>query len=470
MAKKNKEKPFDYETYRDLLTRVPTHEEAKAIHKTLAPKIRSLAPEEYYNMDSEKLWEYAVAYSWDAHISPFNYGDNTPNIKDLNNLLKVNTRANINAQLEIGRGTNGLKFLNYYVKEYLYNTEIGGRSKTMIEAKDDISFVYKVVIKLMYHSCTNITRNNIYSFFKIASIQVPSNFKPAVASVLWDKLGIQKLDKDATQLNILCPSEGWVSRCLSSYKIAHDNPHIKIRYHTIDPNPQVKVAYNTMTKFLKNFGGFNRVKNWETTYHFGGSQDIESIPTDLIGSMDVVGTSPPYFGITELYGFNIALIGDNEFDPTKGFQTDHGNMMVEDLPEFLVTNPTADSVTQFDKEFKIIKTNDLEKDFTSANPNCVYFWEASQASNIDSYTGWQEEYLRPTITNAHIALKENGYLWINVANSKGMPTFEDDVTKIVEECGFEHVETYKMLISRSPALKDKTKNKPFEPIFIFKKR
>ena len=60
-------------------------------------------------------------------------------------------------------------------------------------------------------------------------------------------------------------------------------------------------------------------------------------------------------------------------------------------------------------------------------------------------------------------------MWINIANVKTNQEMEADTVQISIDSGFEHHETMEMLISRSPALKDKNKL-PYETVFIFKKK
>ena len=456
------------ERYHALLKEVPSIDEMKRAYIKLQQKILKLPKPQYYMLDDEGRREYAMAYAYDAMMGDLVSKDTTPNIKDLNNLLKAHPTSIIDG-VKLKRNTNGLKFINHYVKEYIIGTkvEIGGSGrKTMTDAHQDHSFIYKSVIKMMKMNI-DISRNNIYGFFKIASIQVPSNFKPLVASALWHKWGIEQLPKNQKELNIFCPSEGWTSRLLSSYKIAQNNPHIQVNYYTVDPNPQVKSAYELMVKFLSEYGGFNKIKNWHTHYYFGGSQDEDAIPSDVKGKIDIAGTSPPYFGTSEKYGYNVALHGLKPIDENIHVNVDGTDVHLGDLAIVLATT-TTEKLKQGENEYQIVKTNDLKENYQNTE-DLQYFWEASQSSNIDSYTGWKETFLRPTIENIYKNLRDGGYMWINIANVKTNQEMEADTVQISIDSGFEHHETMEMLISRSPALKDKNKL-PYEPVFIFKKK
>ena len=63
------------------------------------------------------------------------------------------------------------------------------------------------------------------------------------------------------------------------------------------------------------------------------------------------------------------------------------------------------------------------------------------------------------------ALKNNGWLIVNIANTKKYNNLEKDTIGKAQEVGFKYVDTYYLLLSKV----SKNKGYKTEPIFIFKK-
>ena len=137
-------------------------------------------------------------------------------------------------------------------------------------------------------------------------------------------------------------------------------------------------------------------------------------------------------------------------------------------------------------------------DFVFTSP--PYFgWEAygeepEQSSiKFDTEDMWKEHFLKKTIANAHIGLKTDKYLALNVANTKQYKTFEEDTVQMAKDVGFEHTDTWWLSLSTQQGTPqvitldgDTTEKKQkqqymgeykrpdkegrkFEPTFIFKK-
>ena len=77
---------------------------------------------------------------------------------------------------------------------------------------------------------------------------------------------------------------------------------------------------------------------------------------------------------------------------------------------------------------------------------------------------WINGYLKSTINNCYQGLKQGGYLVVNISNTTKYQNIEEDFIKIVEDIGFEYVDTYGLILSSISG-----KGVKLEPIFIYKK-
>jgi len=75
---------------------------------------------------------------------------------------------------------------------------------------------------------------------------------------------------------------------------------------------------------------------------------------------------------------------------------------------------------------------------------------------------WLNDFLRQTIKNCKIALKKNGYMIINISNTKNNDWIEQETIKIAKAEGFKFVNTYYLILSSIAG-----KGIKREPIFIF---
>ena len=57
---------------------------------------------------------------------------------------------------------------------------------------------------------------------------------------------------------------------------------------------------------------------------------------------------------------------------------------------------------------------------------------------------------------------------INIANVKSFKNLEDITIKVAKEEGFNHEDTYNLILSKIPG-KGKSSGKKLEPIFVFRK-
>lgn len=77
---------------------------------------------------------------------------------------------------------------------------------------------------------------------------------------------------------------------------------------------------------------------------------------------------------------------------------------------------------------------------------------------------WINQFLWQTIKNCKFALKDNGYMIINIANTKSNDWIEEETIRIAKKEGFEFIDTYYLILSSISG-----NGKKREPIFIFKK-
>lgn len=89
--------------------------------------------------------------------------------------------------------------------------------------------------------------------------------------------------------------------------------------------------------------------------------------------------------------------------------------------------------------------------------------EGQSFKQFSTNEDWNNGFLRKTIQNVKHGLKPGKCMALNVANIKSHKTFENDTVEIAKSEGFEHIDTFKLLLSsQESSLK-------FEPVFIFKK-
>ena len=77
---------------------------------------------------------------------------------------------------------------------------------------------------------------------------------------------------------------------------------------------------------------------------------------------------------------------------------------------------------------------------------------------------WTERFLKKTMENCWLGLKEGGKMLINIANVKSFPYLEKQTVKTAKQVGFKHIDTWNLTLSS--LMEDGHK---LEPIFIFQK-
>jgi len=96
----------------------------------------------------------------------------------------------------------------------------------------------------------------------------------------------------------------------------------------------------------------------------------------------------------------------------------------------------------------------------------LYADEPTQSCiKFPEYSSWLEGYFRQTIINSYDCLKPDGWLVINIANTKQLKYLTEDTKSIILDCGFILVDTWRLTLSQV----SKTTGYKYEPIFIFRK-
>ena len=115
--------------------------------------------------------------------------------------------------------------------------------------------------------------------------------------------------------------------------------------------------------------------------------------------------------------------------------------------------------------------NSVDLCFTSP----PYFdWEKYSDEETQSYIKyptkeeWIEGFLRETLENCYYGLKNDGYLIMNVANTKRIKNFEAETTRLAMQAGFHYMDTWYLQLSTQ--LTGQEGNVKRESIFIFKKQ
>lgn len=390
------------------------------------------------------------------------------NTKDLINFLNTKPLKIFNPETkELSQNRAGYDFLNYFIRDNMLDVTVAGKSSVSIkqQVKDDY-LVYKSICKGIVFN-QKITISGIFAALKLTNgAQAVSNFRPLCAYYLYS-MGLESMKARGDKtLYIKVPSEGWLGRLLSAYKIAYENPDIQIRYESIDPNIAVCQKFKEVNEYLKSeLFGIQKIKNVQATIHPIGSETESACFYNAMGlKFDVIGTSPPYFeteGYTEGYEIKTINLNNAKSDTFKKSE--------------------LEKVTLLDGNEKTIKEL-LVGDILADNTQVASKKKTGQSRNkTSSAKAWNETFLRPTFRNNFIDIADTGVLWWNIADVRRHPTFCADSCQIAIEEGLKLIDTYKYTLSRVPGgiLKEVNGEKvrvdlrkikdAFEPVYIYKK-
>ena len=83
---------------------------------------------------------------------------------------------------------------------------------------------------------------------------------------------------------------------------------------------------------------------------------------------------------------------------------------------------------------------------------------------------WMNEFMRMTLENCRVGLKRDGFLVMNLADTKSYPTLTKDFLSLAKDTGFKLVETLQLALSKMVGTDKKSASHKFEPVFVFTKR
>jgi len=170
-------------------------------------------------------------------------------------------------------------------------------------------------------------------------------------------------------------------------------------------------------------------------------------------------------------GWGGRLFGFLASDCKKYIGTDPSTKTFDGLSElkndFSYVNKEVELHCMGSEEYKP-KPNSLDLCFTSPP-----YFDTEQYSEEDTQSfkkfptknEWVEGFLRQTIKNCYIGLKNDCYMIINIANTPKHDFLESETIRIANEEGFILEDTYRLILSSVAG-----KGVKYEPVFIFKKK
>ena len=191
----------------------------------------------------------------------------------------------------------------------------------------------------------------------------------------------------------------------------------------------------TVAKYIYNTYG-NKGTVWDMSSGFGGRL-LGFLASDCKKYIGTDPSTPTHNGLLEMkndYAYlckNIELlcIGSEDYTPEP-----NSIDLCFTSPPYFDTEKYTDEETQSYKKFP---TTDL----------------------------WLNGFLKKTIENCYLGLKNDGYMIINIANTKSYKTVEEDLIKVADDVGFELVDTLYLNLSSIAG-----KGVKREPVFVFQKR
>jgi hypothetical protein len=82
---------------------------------------------------------------------------------------------------------------------------------------------------------------------------------------------------------------------------------------------------------------------------------------------------------------------------------------------------------------------------------------------------WMNDFMRMTLENCRIGLKQDGLLVMNLADTKAYPTLTRDFLSLAKDTGFTLVETLQLKLSRIPGTGKQMASHKYEPVYVFRK-
>lgn len=375
------------------------------------------------------------------------------NYADLKSMLDVD----IVYEGEIGDNSNtrGLSFVDAYTKVHRLDCKIQGKGDSCaLNVLRDDKGLYIAVLKAMYFHKNRLTPKTV---LKVVELIVPvvSNIRIIYNVLCWDKYGVQKAkERGQNYVSLLCSSEGWLGRLLSSYKVAYDNPDLQIYYTSNDPNVLVNRAAKLMIKDLNNY---LKLDNWHPETHLIGSENFKSkrIHEGIEVDYDMQITSSPYFNLEVYHETFVVTLSDGE---------------VMHLSE--IESLTIQGANKYEEPISV-KAKNLEVGNTLIDFNATIqsIKPIGQSHQFRTPEEWRVNFQLATYKNVYNLLVDGGYNLINIANVKSCMFLEDYTEQSFSEAGFEKESMSWYKLSRKPSKNPDSAItvRKGEPLFIYKK-
>lgn len=148
--------------------------------------------------------------------------------------------------------------------------------------------------------------------------------------------------------------------------------------------------------------------------------------------------------------------------------------MATELPTMaaqLGNEPTAIELHKIGSENFVPDRGSVQLAFTSPPYYNAehYSSEASQSFiKFNTREEWLDEFLGATLSNAYLGLAASGNLVVNIANIESYPNLTEDFLWLTRRCGFRHIETLQLALSRMPGTRTGSAYK-YEPVFVLRK-
>ena len=354
---------------------------------------------------------------------------------------------------------NGMKFVDSFTRKYYTNVKEGAKA-----TEDSLINMFEVACISLHIAPpkTRMTTTRLFSTYthasKGAAKQFAQNFNMLIATYLFSYYGLKSMKaRGDTTLYLHSSSEGWLGRMVASFKVAINNPNIKVVYKSLDPNIAVVEAFEDCKKYLlKKY----RIKNWDATIYNQGSEEDNICKLDSKETfIDCSFTSPPYLDLENYPDTEIISLSTGQ------------ELRISHLETILIENRgliSAKDIRVGDtiaKDYKGVKSKGVKVARLSKTNQCASMYKTPRR--------FDELFLRPTVKNIYDSNYKGGYLILNVVNNGKHKTMEKSTTDICREQGYTLKETLKLGLTRKPGkagdIRLADAKKPYEPIFIFQK-
>jgi len=252
----------------------------------------------------------------------------------------------------------------------------------------------------------------------------------------------------------------WYVRCndhLSPMDVFNNDEKLKIVLNKVwkwcIKHENHKVSFNRIRQGLKIYGGAYAVSNFRPTvakyiYEKYGGKKVWDMCAGwggrLLGALSSKNVKY-YYGTEPSTKTYLGLI-----DIKKDFNFVDKKVIIE-------CSTSEDYIPDYNLDLCFTSPPYFNTEKYSDEPTQSYI-------KYPTYDIWKNDFLYMLIDNCYMALKEDGILIINIANTPKQKTIETDVKNIFKNVGFKLIKTYKMVLSSVAG-----KGIKYEPIFVCEK-